>query len=207
VKERSKIRIRRDSTIAASATLHEACNNASHTNSRKHNRHDSRVENLEHSDRQNLSRNIDSSFLSVDEQGNIMPITPEAALMVAQTYLYTTQPNPGDPIEHMHRAALQGLRLVGNKLTAKEEEAYRNKGTHKPRSPCRHNSPRHRSSNRRSRSSSPKYYKSPRHEGTQRSWTPTKAYDYKDDEKEMGAPCFTRRVLHHTCTQKIQTTP
>jgi hypothetical protein len=24
--------------------------------------------------------------------------------------------------------------------------------------------------------------------------TPTKAYDYKDDEKEMGASCFTRRI-------------
>jgi hypothetical protein len=55
----------------------------------------SRVENLEHSDRQNLSRNLDSSFLSVDEQINIMPKTPEVALMVAQTYLYTAQPNPG----------------------------------------------------------------------------------------------------------------
>jgi hypothetical protein len=56
-----------------------------------------------------------------------MPKIPEAALMAAQTYLYTTQPNPEDPREHMHRAALQRLRLVGNKLTAKEEEAYRNK--------------------------------------------------------------------------------
>jgi hypothetical protein len=68
--------------------------------------HGSRVKNLKHSDRRNLSRNLDSSFLLVDEQGNIMPKTPEAALMVAQTYLYTTQPNPGDPREHMHRAAL-----------------------------------------------------------------------------------------------------
>jgi hypothetical protein len=134
--------------------------------SKRHNRHGSRVENLEHSDRRNLSRNLDSSFLSVDEQGNIMPKTPEAALVATQTYLYTMQPNPGDPREHMHRAALQVLRMVGNKLIAKEEEAYRNKGTHKPRSPCRHNSPRHRSSSRRSRSASPKYHKSPRHRGT-----------------------------------------
>jgi hypothetical protein len=119
--------------------------------------------------------------------------TPKAALVAAQTYLFTTQPGPGDPREHMHRAALQGLRLVGNKLTAKEEEAYR-KGTHKPQSPHRHSSPRQRSSSRRSRSSSPKYYKSPRHGGTWRSRTPTKAYEYEDDEKEMGAPCFTRRV-------------
>jgi hypothetical protein len=123
-----------DSTIAASAAMHEARSNASHTNIRRHNRRGSRVKNLEHSDRRNLSRNIDSSFLLIDEQGNIMPKPPEAALVVAQTYMYTTQPNPGDPREHMHRAALQGLGLVGNKLTAKEEEAYRNKGTHKPRS-------------------------------------------------------------------------
>jgi hypothetical protein len=114
-KERSKIWKRRDSAIAASTALHEARNNASHMNSKSHNWHGSRVENIEHSDRQNISRNLDSSFLSVDEQGNIMP---------------KTQPNPGDPREHMYRAALQGLRLVGNKLTTKEEEAYRNKGTH-----------------------------------------------------------------------------
>jgi hypothetical protein len=198
-KERSEIQKRKDSAIAASATFHVAHKNASHMDNRRHRGHGSRIENLEHSDRRNLSRNLDSSFLSIDEQGNIVPKTLEAALVAAQTYLYTTRPSPEDPREHMHRAALQGLRLVGNKLTAKDEEAYRNKGTHKPRSPRRHNSPRHRSSSRRSRSSSPKYYKSPRHGGTQRSRTPTRAYDYEDDEKEMGASCFTRKV----CTKPV----
>jgi hypothetical protein len=128
-----------------------------------------------------------------------MPKIPELALVAEQTYMYTTQPNPGDPREHMHRAALQGLRLVGSKLTAKEEEAYRNKCTHKPRSPHHYNSPWRRSSSRRSRSSSSKHYKSPTNGGTRRSRTPSKAYDYKDDEKEMGAPCFTRRV----CTTPV----
>jgi hypothetical protein len=106
VKERSKIQKRRDSVIAASAAMHEMRNNASHTNNRRHNRHNTRVENLEHSDRRNLSRNLDSSFLSVDEQGNIMPKIPEAALVAAQTYMYAMQPNPGDPKEHMHRIAM-----------------------------------------------------------------------------------------------------
>jgi hypothetical protein len=41
---------------------------------------------------------------------------------------------------------------------------------------------------------SPKYHKSPRHGGTRRSRTPTRAYDYDDDEKEMGASCFIRIV-------------
>jgi hypothetical protein len=94
----------------------------------------------------------------------------------------------------MHRAALQGLKMVGNKLTEKEEEAHRNKGTHKPRSPHRHSSPRHRSGSRRSRTLSPRRHKSPKHRGTRRSRTPTNAYDYEDDEKEMRASCFTHRV-------------
>jgi hypothetical protein len=114
--------------------------------------------------------------------------------VAAQAYLYTTRPNPGDPREHMHRATLNGLKMVGNKLSAKEEEAYHNKGTHKPRSPCHHNSPQHRSGSRRSRTPSPGRYNSPKNKGTRRSRTPNKTHDYKDDEKEMGAPCFTRRV-------------
>jgi hypothetical protein len=112
--------------------------------------------------------------------------------VAAQAYLYTTRPNPGDPREHMHRAALNRLKMVGNKLSAKEEEAYRSKGTHKPRSPHCHNSPRHGS--RRSRMPSPERYDNPKNKGTRRSRTPNKTRDYEDDEKEMGMPCFTRRV-------------
>jgi hypothetical protein len=185
-RERSEIQKWKDSAIAASTTLHKARSDASYTNSKRHRRHGSRVENLEHSERRSLSNNLDSSFLSVDEQGNIIPKTPEAALVAAQKCLYTTRPSPGDPREHMHRAALQGLRMVGNKLTAKEEEAYRNKGTHKPRSPHHHSSPWRQSGSRRSRSPSTRHHKSPKHGGTQRSRTPTKARDYEDEEKEMG---------------------
>jgi hypothetical protein len=38
--------------------------------------------------------------------------TPEAALVAAQAYLLTTQPEPGDPQEHMHQAAIRSLGLV-----------------------------------------------------------------------------------------------
>jgi hypothetical protein len=86
----------------------------------------------------------------------------------------------------MHRAALNGLKMVGNKLSAKEEEAYRNKGTHKPRSPRRHSSPRHRSGSRRSRTPSPERRDNSKNKGTQRSRTPSKKRDYEDDKKEMG---------------------
>jgi hypothetical protein len=114
--------------------------------------------------------------------------------VAAQAYLYTTRPNPGDPREHMHWAAINGLKMVGNKLSAKEDEAYRNKGTHKPRSPRRHNSPRHRSDSQRSRTPSPRRHRSPKYGGTRISRSPNKTYDYEDDEKEMGASCFTHIV-------------
>jgi hypothetical protein len=192
-KERIEIQKRKDSAIAASDAARRARSDMSYTN-RRHHRHGSRYENLEYSDRQSISKNLDSSFISVDGQGNIIPKTPEAALVAAQAYLYTTRPNPGDPREHMHRTALNGLKMVGNKLPAKEEEAYRNKGTHKPRSPRRHNSPRRRSESRRSRTPSPGRYNSLKNERTRQSRTPNKTHDYEDDEKEMGAPCFTRRV-------------
>jgi hypothetical protein len=144
-REKSEVRKRHESVSAASKAFHEARSNTSYTNNGMHNRHDSRVDNLEHADMRNLSRNLDSSFLLVDEQGNIMPKTPKAALVAAQAYLYTTQPTHGDPREHMHQEALQGLRLVGNKLTAREEDPHRQEGTHKPRSQRHHNSPQHRS--------------------------------------------------------------
>jgi hypothetical protein len=205
-KERIEIQKRKDSAMAASIAYHKARIDASYTNSRRHRRHGSRFENLKHSERQSLSKNLDSSCLSVDEQGNIIPKTPEAALVATQTYLYTTGPSPGDPREHMHRAALQGLRMVGNKLTAKEEEAHRNKGMHKSRSPRRHNSPRHRSGNRRSRTPSPRRHKSPKHGETRRSRTPTKAYDYEDDKKEMGGIVLYSQGSHHASTQGFQIT-
>jgi hypothetical protein len=88
-KERIKIQKRKDSAIAASDAARRARSDASYTN-RRHHRHGSRYKNLEYSDRQSISKNLDSSFLSVDEQGNIIPKTPEAALVAAQAYLYTT---------------------------------------------------------------------------------------------------------------------
>jgi hypothetical protein len=87
--ERIEIQKRKDSAIAASDAARKARSDASYTD-RRHYRCGSRYENLEYSDRQSISKNLDSSFLSVDEQGNIIPKTPEAALVAAQAYLYTT---------------------------------------------------------------------------------------------------------------------
>jgi hypothetical protein len=115
-KEKIEIQQRKESAIAASNAARRARSDASHTNARRNHQHGSRYENLEYSERQSISKNLDSSFLSVDEQGNIVPKTPEAALVAAQAYLLTTRPSPGDHREHMHRAALNGLNMVGHKL-------------------------------------------------------------------------------------------
>jgi hypothetical protein len=41
-----------------------------------------------------------------DNEEDFVQETPEAALVAAQAYLLTTQPEPGDPREHMHQAAI-----------------------------------------------------------------------------------------------------
>jgi hypothetical protein len=57
---------------------------------------------------------------------------PEAALVAAQAYLLTTQPEPGDPREHMHQAGIKSLGLVGDKLkqhsSEKKSTYYEDKG-------------------------------------------------------------------------------
>jgi hypothetical protein len=71
-KERIEIQKRRDSAIEASAAYHRARSDASYTNSKRHRRHGSRFENLEYSKKQSLSKNLDSSFLSVDDKGIVI---------------------------------------------------------------------------------------------------------------------------------------
>jgi hypothetical protein len=50
------------------------------------------------------------------EEEDFIQDTPEVALVAAQAYLLTTQPEPGDPQEHMHQAAIKSLGLVGDEL-------------------------------------------------------------------------------------------
>jgi hypothetical protein len=69
-KKRIEIQKRKDSAIAASDAARRARSDASYTN-RRHRRHGSRYENLEYSERQSISKNLNSSFLPVNEQGNI----------------------------------------------------------------------------------------------------------------------------------------
>jgi hypothetical protein len=60
-----------------------------------------------------------------EEEEDFVQETPEAALVAAQAYLLTTQPEPRDPWEHMHHAAIRSLGLKEDKLMGKlpEEKA------------------------------------------------------------------------------------
>jgi hypothetical protein len=57
-----------------------------------------------------------------EEDEDFVQETPEASLVAAQAYLLTTQPEPGDPQEHMHQAAIRSLGLVEDKLMGKLPE-------------------------------------------------------------------------------------
>jgi hypothetical protein len=59
------------------------------------------------------------SAQQLEEKEDFVQETPEAALVAAQTYLLTTQPEPGDPWEHMHQAAIRSLGLVEDRLMGK----------------------------------------------------------------------------------------
>jgi hypothetical protein len=73
-----------------------------------------------------------------EEEEDFIYETPEAALVAAQAYLLTTQPEPGDPREHMHQAAIRSLGLVENRLMGNlpEEKATHRKERRKEEFKC-----------------------------------------------------------------------
>jgi hypothetical protein len=58
-----------------------------------------------------------------EEEEDFVQEIPEAALIAAQAYLLTTRPEPGDPREEMHQAAIRSLRIVEGKIMGKGPEA------------------------------------------------------------------------------------
>ena len=54
-------------------------------------------------DRTRVTRNLDSSFITEDENGIPVPKTANAAIMSVETYLRLTQPPEGDPRALLHK--------------------------------------------------------------------------------------------------------
>jgi hypothetical protein len=134
----------------------------------------------------------------LDEEEDLAQETPEAALVAAQAYLLTTQQEPGDPREHMHRAAIKSLGLVEDRLRKhspeKKSTHYEDKGK---------KNTKYQSSQSQTSDSSGDENRSARREdarniiaqtrvnNTHYAW---KEENYEDNKKEMGMLCFTRRV-------------
>jgi hypothetical protein len=119
LREESETKRSGESASTTNRIQREERNNASWSSEGGHRETGHNRREAERPNRENRTHNLDSSFLSVHEIGNIMPKTPEAALVAAQTYLLTTQPAPGDPRESMHQATIKGLGLIGDKLRQK----------------------------------------------------------------------------------------
>jgi hypothetical protein len=140
-----------------------------------------------------------------DDEEDFVQETPEAALVAAQAYLLTMQLEPGDPREHMHQATIRSLGLVEDRLRKhppdKMATYHKNKGKenfkHQPlQSQTSESSGDEKRKARREDAMN--IITQARVNNVRYAW---KEENYEDDEKEMGALCFTRRV-HRTRVPK-----
>jgi hypothetical protein len=124
--------------------------------------------------------------------------TPEVALVEAQAYLLTTQPEPGDPREHMHQATIRSLGLIEDKLMGNFPEKKATHHKERRKEEFKRKSSRNESSESSGDEKRQKRKKDARNiiaqarvNNSRYVW---KEENYEDDDKEMGALCFTRRV-------------
>jgi hypothetical protein len=133
-----------------------------------------------------------------DDEEDFVQEMPEAALVAAQAYLLTMEPDPGDPREHMHQATIQSLGLVEDRLRKHppEKKATCHKEKRKESFKCQP------SQSQTCESSGNEKHKARREDArniiaqarvnnARYAW---KEENYEDDKKDMGALCFTRRV-------------
>jgi hypothetical protein len=140
-----------------------------------------------------------------DEEEDFVRETPEAALVAAQAYQLTTQPEPGDPLEHMHQATIRSLGLVEDRLRKHSPEKKTTRYEDR-----RKENIKYQSSQSQTSDSSGDEKRRARREDARNIMAQTrvnnacyawKEENYEDDEKKMGALCFTQRV-HRTRVPK-----
>jgi hypothetical protein len=136
-----------------------------------------------------------------EEEEDFVQETPEAALVAAHAYLLTTQPEPGDPQEHMHQAAIRSLGLIEDKLMGKllEEKVIHRKERRKEE--FKRNESSESSGNERRQKQKEDARNIIAQARVNNSCYAWREENYEDDEKEMDALCFTRRV-HKTRVPK-----
>src|SRR3954465_12366601 len=75
------------------------------------NKHRSRTANMDPKARREVTRALNASFMEMDSDGNVIPKTPQDAIMAATASLASHPPPKGDPKRAMHKSALTGLGL------------------------------------------------------------------------------------------------
>jgi hypothetical protein len=133
-----------------------------------------------------------------DDEEDFVQETPEAALVAAQAYLLTRQPKPGDLREHMHQATIKNLGLVEDRLRKhlQEKKATYHKEKRKEsfkRQPSQSETSESSGDEKRKarKKDARNIIAQARVNNAHYAW---KEENYEDDEKKMGALCFTRRV-------------
>jgi hypothetical protein len=133
-----------------------------------------------------------------DDEEDFMQETLEATLVAAQAYLLITQPEPGDPREHMHQAAIRSLGLVEDRLRKHSPEKKATRCKDKGKENIKYQSSQRQASDsssdekrRTRREDARNIIAQTRVDNARYAW---KEENYEDDEKEMGALCFTQRV-------------
>jgi hypothetical protein len=74
-----------------------------------------------------------------EEEEDFVQETPEVALIAAQAYLLTTRPEPGDPREDMHQAAIRSLGIVEGKIRGKGLETKSTSHKERQKEKFKHN--------------------------------------------------------------------
>jgi hypothetical protein len=193
--EKENIRRSQENNSVSSGAYWDEYSEASESSGERHKdpKHNRRTTAWEREE--NHARSI-SAHPSDDEEDFVQE-TPEAALVAAQAYLLTTQPEP-DPREHMHQAAIRSLGLVEDRLRKhspeKKTTCYEDKG----KEDIKYQSSQSQASDssgdekrRTGREDARNIIEQTRVDNARYAW---KEENYEDDEKEMGALCFTRRV-------------
>jgi hypothetical protein len=132
-----------------------------------------------------------------EEEEDFVQETPEAALIAAQAYLLTTRPEPGDPREDMHQAAIRSLGIAEEKIRRKGPDTKSTSYKERQKKKFKYNITRNESSEsseeerRQRREDARNIIAQARVNKLRHAW---REENYEDDKKEMGALYFTRRV-------------
>ena len=90
-------------------------------------------------DRPRVTRNLDSSFVTEDENGIPIPKTANACIMTVETYLRLTQPPEGDARALLHKQQIMSMKAIeealSNKVPSSRAREERERQAREPAAP------------------------------------------------------------------------